>query len=104
VENDKLRLRANTFARGEVVVERNVPTSVVPLDAVVNFAGVTKVYVVEKGLARGRPVQVGRVRDEMQEVLSGLQVDEIVVTSGQTKLFDGAKVRIKEDAPKQASK
>ncbi|HXI50131.1 MAG TPA: efflux RND transporter periplasmic adaptor subunit [Candidatus Saccharimonadales bacterium] len=104
VQNDKLRLRANTFARGEVVVERNVPTSVVPLDAIVNFAGVTKVYVVEKGLARGRPVQVGRVRDEMQEVLSGLQVDEIVVTSGQTKLFDGAKVRIKEDAPKQASK
>jgi membrane fusion protein (multidrug efflux system) len=101
VDNQQRRLRANTFARGEIILERAVPTPMVPLDAIVSFAGVTKVYVVEKNLAHGRQVVVGRVREAMEEVLSGLKADEVVVTSGQTKLFDGAKVRIRTDAPKE---
>ena len=97
VANAERRLRANTFARGEVLVERNVATAVAPLDAVISFAGVTKVFVVESGLARSRPVQAGRIHDGRQEILAGLKPGEIVVTSGHTKLFDGAKIRVKEN-------
>jgi len=39
VTNTDFRLKANTFARGELTVQRGVPTPVVPLDAVVSFAG-----------------------------------------------------------------
>ena len=98
VANADRRLRANTFARGEVVVEPAVPTPMAPLDAVINFAGVTKVFVIEKDIARGRQVRVGRIRDGFQEILSGLKAGEIIVTSGHTKLFDGAAVRVKEPA------
>ena len=102
VPNAERRLRANTFARGEVLVERNVPTAVVPLDAIISFAGVTKVFVVERSLARSRPVQPGRIQEGRQEILAGLKQGDTVVTSGHTKLFDGAKVRVKEAEGKGA--
>jgi RND family efflux transporter MFP subunit len=95
VQNSERKLKANSYARGELLLEHDVPTPVVPLDAVVSFAGITKVFVVENGFARSREVLVGRIQAGRQEVLSGLKEGEIVVTSGQTKLFDGAKVRVK---------
>jgi membrane fusion protein (multidrug efflux system) len=98
VPNDSRKLKANSFARGEIILERNRPTLVVPLGAVQNFAGVTKVFVLEKGVSRSRDIQVGRIQDEHQEVLSGLKEGELVITSGTTKLYDGAKVRLKEAA------
>lgn len=96
VPNKERRLRANTFARGEVVLERGAPTPMVPMDAVINFAGVTKVFVVENGVAKNRSVKVGRIENGMEEVISGLKPGEVVVTTGQTKLFEGAKIRVKE--------
>jgi membrane fusion protein, multidrug efflux system len=99
VPNPEQKLKANTFARGELLLERQVPTPVVPLDAVVNFAGVTKVFLVENGVARSRAVEVGRVQAGRQEILAGLKPDETVVLSGQTKLYDGARVRLKDAAP-----
>lgn len=96
VQNAERRLRASTFARGEVVLLRNVSSAVVPLDAVVSFVGINKIFVVENGVARAREVVTGRVIQKQQEVLSGVKVGESIVVSGQTKLFDGAKVRVKE--------
>ena len=96
VPNPERKLKASTFARGELVLERAAPTTVVPLDAVGVFAGVSKVFVVESDTARSRDVQVGRVREGKQEVLAGLKAGETVVVSGQTKLFDGAKVRVRK--------
>ena len=43
-------------------------------------AGVTKVFVVESGVARPRGIEVGRVQDGRQQVLSGLKHGEIVAT------------------------
>ncbi len=96
VPNAERKLRANTFARGELILERNVPTAVVPLDAVVNFVGISKVFVVQDGVARSRTVEVGRVLNDKQEILSGVKPGESIVVSGQSKLYDGAKVRVKD--------
>ena len=102
VPNPDRKLRANTFARGELILARDVPTPVVPLDAVVNFAGVTKIFVIENGVAHPRDAQVGRIKDGRQEVFAGVKPGEVVATSGQTKLFDGTKVRVKENEGKAA--
>jgi membrane fusion protein (multidrug efflux system) len=96
VQNAERKLRASTFARGELVLEKNVPTTVIPLDAVVNFVGINKVFVVENGTAKTREVQLGRVITNKQEVLSGLKRGDSIIVSGQSKLYDGAKVRVKE--------
>lgn len=92
VTNTDFRLKANTFARGTLVLQRAVPTPMVPLDAVVNFAGVTKVFVVENNVARTRGVSVGRIQGGMQEIVSGLREGENVVVTGQSKLSDGVSV------------
>lgn len=96
VQNPDHRLKASSYARGELILERNVPTTTVPLEAVISFAGVTRLFVVQDGLAHSREVEVGRVTDKRQEVLSGVKAGELVVTSGQTKLHEGARVRIKD--------
>ncbi|MSU21755.1 MAG: efflux RND transporter periplasmic adaptor subunit [Pedosphaera sp.] len=94
VTNTNFRLKANTFARGKLVLESAVPTPVVPLESVVSFAGVTKVFVVEGNVARSRSVTVGRIRDGLQEVIEGLKSGDTVVVTGQNRLSDGAAVAI----------
>jgi membrane fusion protein (multidrug efflux system) len=100
VQNADQRLKASSFARGELVLQRGVPTPVVPLEAVVNFAGVTKVFVVSNSVVQGRDIKTGRIKDGRQEVLEGLKEGEVVATSGQAKLYTGAKVRVKDAAAK----
>jgi membrane fusion protein (multidrug efflux system) len=95
VQNPDHKLKASSYARGELILERNVPTPMIPIQAVINFAGVSKVFVIENGAARSRTIKVGKIQEGRQEVLSGLKVDEVVVTTGWTKLRDGAKVQIK---------
>ena len=70
----------------------------IPLESAVGLSGVTRVFVVEGGVAKSRPVKLGRVKDGRQEVLSGLKGGELVVTSGQTKLSDGKAVVLREAA------
>lgn len=102
ISNDDHRLKANTFARGEIILATQVPTPMVPLDAVVSFAGVTKVFVIANGTAQAREVTLGRVKDGLQEVLSGLRPGEVVAVTGQTKLYEAARVRLLP-APGQAT-
>lgn len=99
VPNADGKLKANTFARGELLLERAVPTPVLPLDAVLNFAGVTKVFVVETNRAHSRAVKLGRVLSGGQEILEGLKPGEVVATTGLTKLYENAPVRLAAAAP-----
>jgi membrane fusion protein (multidrug efflux system) len=94
VLNPEGKLKANSFARGELLLEKDVPTAVVPVDAVVNFAGISKVYVISNNVALGREIKAGRVNADRLEVLAGLKQGEPVAASGTAKLFDGAKVRV----------
>lgn len=94
VSNGAGRLKANTFARGELLLAAEVSTPMVPLEAVVSFAGITKVFLAADGVARAREVKLGRVKAGKQEVLEGLQPGDVVVVSGQTRLYEGAKVRL----------
>ena len=96
VQNPDRKLKANTFARGSLVLERAVPTPVVPLESIVSFAGVTKVFVVQDNVAHSRSVTVGRIRDGVQEVAEGLKAGEMVVVNGQTKLSDGSAVAVSQ--------
>lgn len=92
VTNTNFRLKANTFGRGMLVLQKNVSTVVVPLEAVVSFAGVTKVFVIEDSVARSRPVNPGRIQNGLQEIIAGLKAGETVIVTGQNRLSDGAAV------------
>ncbi len=96
VANAQLRLKARTFARGQLVVQRAAPTLTVPLESVVSFAGVTKVFVLEQTAARSRTVRVGRVQAGRQEIIEGVEEGAEVVVTGHSKLQDGTKVVVRE--------
>ena len=98
VTNADLALKANTFARGEVVLERDVPTVLAPLDAIVTSSGFSRVFVVSNNIALSRDVVVGRIRGDRQEILKGLAAGETLAVSGLNKLRDGAAVTVRPNA------
>jgi multidrug efflux pump subunit AcrA (membrane-fusion protein) len=51
-----------------------------------------RVFVVEQNIVRLRVVQLGREDNEMIQILSGINPDELVATSNLEKLYEGAKV------------
>jgi len=99
VANPSRKLKASTFARGEVLLEKDVPTPTVPVEAILNFAGVTKVFVIEGEIAHSREVKTGRILSGRQEILSGLIPGEKVAVSGMTRLFENAKIRLLSPPP-----
>ncbi|MBI1177395.1 efflux RND transporter periplasmic adaptor subunit [bacterium] len=99
VTNTDFELKASTFARGTLVVEPAQPTIVVPLEAVVTFAGVTKVFVVSNQVAHSRDIVVGRIREGLQEVVSGLKAGDEIVVTGHSKLTEGTPVTLPTSGP-----
>jgi multidrug efflux pump subunit AcrA (membrane-fusion protein) len=86
-----------------VLIKRDERGLAVPRAAVSIFAGVTKVFVVEDGVARERPVTLGSdLGDGWVEIASGLPRGVDVATSGLSRLSDGARVSVKAGAPPDA--
>jgi multidrug efflux pump subunit AcrA (membrane-fusion protein) len=74
---------------------RNVPA--IPRGAVINTYGSWIVFIVdENNTASRRQITLGLENEYFVEVLSGLEVGELVVSAGQNFLTDGDAVRIVE--------
>ena len=92
IDNSPLTLRPGAFARGEIVVAPRADALVVPEAALVRFAGIDKVFVLEEGRAREVRVRVGRIEGQRVEVLEGVEAGaRLVLSPG--RLQDGAPVR-----------
>jgi len=91
------RIRAGMFATVTLVtnVRRDVP--VVPRGtAIYNYESWIVFTVDDQNIARRREVTLGLESEYIIEVLSGLEVGELVVSAGQNFLSDGDSVRIVE--------
>lgn len=78
ISNDGL-LRPGSFARAEIVVNDADMAVTVPTSAVITFAGIEKVIVVDNGKALEKPITTGRRVSEWTEVVSGVNVGDAVV-------------------------
>jgi ribonuclease PH len=67
-----------------------------PLESLVTFAGVTKVFCVVDGKAQGVPVTVGTRGEGWVELVGAIEPGTTVVTSGQRQLADGVAVTVRE--------
>jgi multidrug efflux pump subunit AcrA (membrane-fusion protein) len=65
----------------------------VPVSAIRTEGDINKVYVIEAGAARERIVQIGLLENDMIQVKTGVNENEIVATGGVGDLFDGVLVR-----------
>ncbi len=88
------KLKVGGFSRGVIVVGTDTTTTVAP-KAISVFAGVTKVFVLDGTTVRSVPVEVGQRTSDWVEARGQIQPGERVVTSGFSKLFDGAEVEVR---------
>jgi RND family efflux transporter MFP subunit len=87
-------LRAGSFVRAEIITRDDQRALSVPADALVTFAGIEKVFVVEKDKAVEKPVSIGRRGTNWVEVVSGVKSGDVVVLNpGNLQTGEGVKVQ-----------
>jgi len=86
------KLRPGMSARVQIVLGTNPNALMIPEQAIWPNGDEKMVYIVKDGVAKLVPVTLGARQPGMVEVLTGLKAGDEVVTAGQLKLHDGAKV------------
>jgi RND family efflux transporter MFP subunit len=72
-------LRPGAFARTDIIVDANNPAVAVPANAIVTFAGVEKVLIVQSGQTVEKTIITRRRTGDWVEVASGVNVGDMVV-------------------------
>jgi multidrug efflux pump subunit AcrA (membrane-fusion protein) len=87
-------LRPGGFARARVETRQQDNVVFVPRDAVVTFAGVTKVFTVKDGKAQEVVVEVAPASGAEIEVTRGLKGGESIIVKGANRLATGVPVAV----------
>ena len=96
--NEALKLRPGLFVRISISLGANPNAIVIPEQAIWPIGQNKTVFVVNGDTAEQRVVGIGERQPGFVEITDGLSAGEVIVTAGQMKLFDGAKVRSVDDA------
>jgi RND family efflux transporter MFP subunit len=92
VANPGRMLRPGMFAKSQLITSKDAPAVMVPQRAVVNVAGLSKVFVIENGRAVERIVKTGTNDGELVEVMEGVNDGELVALNNLDKLQTGGAV------------
>jgi RND family efflux transporter MFP subunit len=96
VPNVQGELKPGGFAKTNIVTGVSERAATVPLESLINFAGVTKIFLVVDGRAKEVPVTVGVQGTEWVEIAApALPENAQVVTSGQTAIANGTTVVVR---------
>lgn len=91
-------LKCGGFAKAAILTRTDADVPTVPPEAIVTFAGVNKVFVIDGGKAKAVEVQLGSREKDWVELHGQLPAAATVATSGQTQLVDGSAVKVREMA------
>jgi RND family efflux transporter MFP subunit len=95
IPNPDNALRAGSFAEGVITVNPQARGIAVPSTAIVNFAGVDRVFIVENKAVAERIVRTGRRLDgDRIEIVSGLKPGDLVIAEPGDKLPPGQLVEV----------
>jgi RND family efflux transporter MFP subunit len=105
IPNEDRQLSAGSFAQATIHTSSDASAMTVPEEALVTFAGVTKVFVIEGDHVRDVPVQVRQslkvpgerpgTQKSWIEITGEIDGTMQVVTSGHSQLSDGAMVKVR---------
>ncbi|WP_321397264.1 efflux RND transporter periplasmic adaptor subunit [Emcibacter sp.] len=99
IPNDELLLRPGMLLSIDLIKNR-AQSIMIPEESIINYEDRKYVFVVQKdNTVSRRQVETGRRRPGAVEVLSGLQVGELVVSQGLLKIQDGTRVSVKSPEP-----
>ena len=93
IDNSGNSLKPGQFATVRILQERAEPAVLIPARALLNQAGVNRVYVIKDGHAEQRLVQTGQTEGDLIEIRNGIAADEQVATSNLEQLTDGVAVK-----------
>lgn len=95
VANPDHALKPGFFAHVTINLGRDAALFV-PAGAVLRYAGVARVFVIDHGVVRAREVTTGIVAGDQVEITAGLKEGERVAASDVDRLADGTAVAFKE--------
>jgi membrane fusion protein (multidrug efflux system) len=99
IGNPDGKLKPGMSVRARIVFATKAEALLVPEQAIWPNGDQKAVYVVRDGTAKLVPVTLGARQPGTVEITSGLKAGDEVITSGQQKIFDGAKVATAGAAP-----
>lgn len=92
IDNSDNNLAPGMFARFNIAYEKHADALVIPSDAVIEEDTISVVYIITGDSVERRVIEIGIKTGGMTEVLSGLDINESVVVTGQSGLRDGSRV------------
>lgn len=100
VPNPQGELKPGSFAKGAILTYVDANATTVPLSAIIQFAGVTKLFLTEKDRAIEVPVTLGTQTTEWVEIKEPrLPVGAQVITSGQSLIANQTAVIVRQVEP-----
>jgi len=93
IDNSGNSLKPGQFATVRILQERAEPAVLIPARALLNQAGVNRVYVIKDGHAEQRLVQTGQTEGDLIEIRNGIAADEQIATSNLEQLTDGVAIK-----------
>lgn len=100
IANPSSRLKPGSFAKASIRTRLDPQAITVPLEALVNFAGITKIFLAEAGKAREVVVTLGVQSTDWVEIRTpALTAGAQVVISGQTALAANTPVVVRQEGP-----
>lgn len=91
---DTEEIAIGSTVRINLVTDKAENVMLVPVDAIYYSGGNGYVYLYKDGYAVMAPVEVGLYDDVSAEILSGIQADDMVVSTWSSNLYEGARIRL----------
>ncbi len=92
--NSNLKFRPGMFIKADLVIASKDSAIVIPKDVILSRQRGSTVFVVERGEARERVIELGMENPYEVEVISGLKLNDRLVTEGFETLTNRSKVTI----------
>jgi RND family efflux transporter MFP subunit len=92
IPNPGFRLKPGMYARVRFTVEKHEQTLVVPTPSIVDVAGKIGVFMQSGETAKFHPVTIGIEHQDFTEVLTGLEENQRIVSTGAAALREGDRI------------
>lgn len=94
VKDNTRKLKPGMFTRVHIIYDTHENTLLVPKGTVLTEDMETSVFVIKEGVASKQYVKIGYENSTHVEILSGLVVGDVIVTTGLSSLKDVSKVSV----------
>jgi multidrug efflux pump subunit AcrA (membrane-fusion protein) len=94
IPNHDGRLQPGSFATAAILTRVDPQVTLVPSEALVSFAGVSKVFSIADGKAVEHKIEMGQELGDAIEIVSGFKGVAPLVTAGKNRLANGVLVKL----------